>query len=300
MNRLVYRTEVAAARSVLPLLERCGVFRFPRTVRIESTDICNANCVTCTREIMTRPKGVMDMALYRKIVDECSHYRVSSIHLHNFGEPLIDKALFEKIRYASAKGMKTRLFSNLSLLDEEKAAMLVRSGLSRIKVSIDGNSRETFEAIRRGLSFDRVVENLEVLIEAKKRLGSRTPEIGLVFVETDENRHEREGFLKKWKGRVDSIDISSYHNWAGGLRDSDGKDMRALPCLRIWQTFTILWNGEVALCCMDYDGRVKLGNVREDTIYGIFNGPRLNRIREYHLRGAFERIPICLKCEARR
>ena len=300
MKNIFYRAGVAAARGIIPFLDGLGVFRFPRVVRVETTDICNANCVTCTREIMTRAMGIMDMALYRKIVDECGANKVNSIHLHNFGEPLTDRLIFERIEYAAKKGIKTKIFSNLALLDREKARLLVKSGLTNIKVSIDGNSKETFEAIRRGLDFDRVVENINTLLEARKTLNSKTPGVGLVFVETEKNFFEKDGFIKRWKGKVDSIDISSYHNWGGSLLRSRAIDERGLPCLRVWQTFTVLWNGDVSLCCMDYDGKVLLGNVKEDTISRIFNGEKLRKIRQHHLRGDFEKIPICRMCEARR
>jgi radical SAM protein with 4Fe4S-binding SPASM domain len=242
----------------------------------------------------------MDFDLFKKVVDECASYKVSSIHLHNFGEPFIDKGIFDKIRYATGKGISTRLFSNISLLDREKAVELVESGLTRIKVSIDGNSKETFNVIRKGLDFDTVVENINTLIDVKKELGSKKPEIGLVFVETEKNAHERAGFMERWKGRVDSIDISSYHNWGGSLHKGERGDERGLPCLRVWQTFTVLWNGEVSICCMDYDGKVILGNVKEESVYDIFNGQKLREIRRKHLKGDFSRPPICKRCEARR
>jgi len=300
---LLYRTQLVGARLVLPLLDNLGFFKFPRTVRLESTANCNADCITCTRQVMMRKKGVMDFALFKKVVDECASYKVSSIHLHNFGEPFIDNGIFDKIRYATGKGISTRLFSNISLLDRAKATELVKSGLTRIKVSIDGNSKETFDAIRKGLDFDKVVENIDNLIEVKKELGSKTPEIGLVFVETEKNSHEREGFMARWKGRVDSIDISSYHNWGGSLSDGErGErgDKRGLPCLRVWQTFTVLWNGDVSICCMDYDGKVILGNVKKSSVYDIFHGEKLRRIRRRQLKGDFMKPKICQPCEARR
>lgn len=299
-STILYSAAVKSSRIAGKLIEKTGLFHFPATVRIESTNICNANCSTCTREIMTRPTGIMDMDLFKKIVDECSHHKIKAIHLHNFGEPLIDNKIFEKIFFAKQKNIQTRLFSNLSMLNREKAAKLIESGLSRIKISIDGNSKETYEAIRRGLGFDRVVENINILIEERKRLKSATPRIGLIFVETGQNRHEKEAFIKKWKGKVDTIDISSYHNWAGGLKDSMRPDYRQLPCPRIWQTFTVLWNGDAALCCMDYDGQEILGNVGYSSIRDIFNGQRLAEIRRFHLKGEFSKVPICEKCDARR
>ena len=207
----------------------------------------------------------MDFDLYKSIVDECVTLGVKFIHLHNFGEPFIDKQIIDKIRYASEKGIYTRLFSNFSLIDLDTAKGIIDSGLSSIKMSIDGDTPETFESIRRGLKFDEVVANINMLIEEKMKARSKTPSIGLVFVKTEKNVHELNSFVRRWKGKVNTIDISSYHNWGGDLNES-GDDKRLLPCLRLWQTFTILWNGDVSLCCMDYDGKVILGNVKDDSL----------------------------------
>ena len=63
------------ARPVRRLLLATGRDRAPRLpdiVQIESTNICNAKCVFCPRDEMHRDEGIMDMALFRKIADECA------------------------------------------------------------------------------------------------------------------------------------------------------------------------------------------------------------------------------------
>ena len=45
--------------------------RWPDIVQIESTNLCNAKCVFCPRDEMHRRQGVMDMDLFKKVVDEC-------------------------------------------------------------------------------------------------------------------------------------------------------------------------------------------------------------------------------------
>ena len=51
-----------------------GVFRrkFPLIVRIETTNLCNANCTFCPRESIGREKGFMDQGLYEKIITDCA------------------------------------------------------------------------------------------------------------------------------------------------------------------------------------------------------------------------------------
>ncbi|MXX04767.1 MAG: hypothetical protein F4Z49_13630, partial [Gemmatimonadetes bacterium] len=46
--------------------------RFPEVISIEGSSYCNADCIMCPRELLSRKKGNMPMDLYRKIIDECA------------------------------------------------------------------------------------------------------------------------------------------------------------------------------------------------------------------------------------
>ena len=106
---------------------------------------------------MRRPIQQMDQALFEQIVDECAAWGCREIHLHNFGEPLLDDRLEDRIRYAKQKGIATvKIFSNGSLLNEPRARGLIDAGLDEIKISFDGASKEEFERIRFPLKFDVV------------------------------------------------------------------------------------------------------------------------------------------------
>jgi MoaA/NifB/PqqE/SkfB family radical SAM enzyme len=254
----------------------------------------------CTREKLTRPIGVMDLNLFKKIVDECKEHKVKTLHLHNFGEPLLDPLLIDRIKYAKEAGIRLRIFSNFSVLTEEKALSLIDSGIDEIKISIDGATKETYEAIRRNLSFEQVEANIEMMLRLRKEMNAACPRIRLVFVATDKNYMEVEDFKKRWQGRVDDVLISSYHNWAGGL-DKEGEiRKRLLPCFRIWRTFTVLCDGRVALCCLDYDGKIILGDLNNQTIKEIYHGSKLKEIQRNHLNWEYKKIPMCLDCEGRR
>src|SRR5215212_10032855 len=93
----VRRLLLATGRDRSPIL--------PEIVQIESTNICNAKCVFCPRDEMGRKQGVMDMTLFRKIVDECAALRIEHVRMHNYGEPFVDRSLVEKVRYAKDRGI---------------------------------------------------------------------------------------------------------------------------------------------------------------------------------------------------
>lgn len=265
---------------------------FPAVVRVETTNACNARCVICPHQQMNRPVRQMDGALFRRIVDECAAERCGEIHLHNFGEPLLDKHLEERVRYAKEKGIaKVKIFSNGSLLVPERVRRLIEAGLDEIKISFDGATREEFESIRRPLKFDRVVGNVEQLVRIRNELGSGM-KIGVACCSTT----DREATMQALSKLVDDFSFGKVHNWASEGSPAGRSPIRK-PCARLWRTFTILAGGEVALCCLDYDGQCLLGWLDSTTtIRDIFDSPACREVRRRHREARQAEIGLCAGC----
>lgn len=279
-------------RRSLALLGRDQAPRLPDIVQIESTNICNARCVFCPRDRMQRRQGIMDMGLYARVVDECADLGIHHLRLHNYGESFIDRQLVEKIRYAKQRGIReVGLISNGSLISEEAARGVIDAGLDAINISIDAAGKETFERTRVGLSYDRVIGNIEHLLRIRGEAGRTRPKLILSFVRRDDS-DEEEAFVAKWLGRADKIHVTALHNWAGTLH---GRSDVRFPCYRQWLTFTVLWDGRVALCCADFDGRVVLGDVRTHSIREIWNAEPYRKARSEHLLNGGP--DICRTCD---
>ena len=282
--RLVRRTLLALGRDRAP--------RLPEIVQIESTNICNARCVFCPRDEMHRRQGVMDDALYRKIVDECAALGIRHVRLHNFGEPFVDRRLAEKVAYAKQRGIaEVGVISNGSLLDEAVARAVVEAGLDAINISVDASGREVFDRTRVGLKYDHVIANVERLIRIRKELGRTHPKLILSFVRQGDGDEER-AFIERWRSVADKVHITEIHNWAGTLnRESDVR----YPCYRQWLTFTVLWDGRVSLCCADFDGKVTLGDLRTSSIRDIWKSEPYRAVRREHLESGGP--DICRACD---
>jgi MoaA/NifB/PqqE/SkfB family radical SAM enzyme len=270
--RTVRRLMLAAGRDESPIL--------PEIVQIEATNICNAKCVFCPRDDMERKQGVMDMALFEKIADECAALGITHVRMHNYGEAFVDRRLVEKVRYAKQLGIReVGLISNGSLITEEAARGMVAAGLDAINISVDAAGKDVFESTRVGLKYDKVVANVERLIRIRDEAGKRRPKLILSFVRQD-NSAEEQAFIAHWGARADKIHVTDLHNWAGTLnRESDVN----FPCYRQWLTFTVLWDGRVSLCCADFDGRTILGDLKTQSIKDIWNGDAYREVRRAHL-----------------
>ncbi len=267
-------------RRVLLATGRDEVERWPEIVQIESTNLCNAKCVFCPRDDMERRQGIMDMALFQKVADECAALGISHIRMHNYGEAFMDRQLVEKVRYAKRLGIpEVGLISNGSLITEAAARGMVDAGLDAINISVDAAGKDVFERTRLGLNYDKVIANIERLIRIRDDAGKRRPKLILSFVRQDNSTEERT-FIDHWKSKADKIHITDLHNWAGTLNHESDVNF---PCYRPWLTFTVLWDGRVSLCCADFDGREILGDLRTATIKEIWNGEPYRRARRAHL-----------------
>jgi MoaA/NifB/PqqE/SkfB family radical SAM enzyme len=276
----VLRKQAKTVRRLLLATGRDASPRPPEIVQIEATNICNAKCVFCPRDEMHRVEGIMDMALFQKIADECAALDITHIRMHNYGEAFADRNLVEKVRYAKSIGIReVGLISNGSLITERAARGMVDAGLDAINISMDAAGKEVFESTRIGLNYDKVVANVERLIAIRDEAGKRRPKLILSFVRQD-NSAEEQAFIAHWKAKADKIHITDLHNWAGTLNHES--DVR-YPCYRPWLTFTVLWDGRVSLCCADFDGKEVLGDLRTHTIKEIWNNPAYRAVRQAHL-----------------
>lgn len=295
LRRTAERALQANAKPVRRLLLATGRDRarhLPDIVQIESTNLCNAKCVFCPRDEMGRRQGVMSMDLFYKVADECAALGITHVRVHNYGEPFLDKQLVAKVRYAKEKGIaEVGMISNGSLITEDIARAMIEAGLDAINISVDASGKETFERTRVHLKYDTVIDNIRSLVRLRKELGRKRPRLILSFVRQG-NSADEDAFIREWSQVADKIHITELHNWAGTLHTHS--DVR-FPCYRLWQTFTVLWDGRVSLCCADFDGHHILGDLRTQTIADVWNSPAYRDVRRQHLESGGPEI--CRSCD---
>lgn len=275
--------------------------KIPHRLRIENTNICNAKCIFCPHGNMKRQQGVMDMGLFKKIIDEASFYKIPLVSIYGFGEPLLDRYLFDRVEYAKRKAIKkVATNTNASFLKMENIDRLLGSRLDEVYISFDAATETTYREIRPGLDFATVESNIKTLVREKRVRKLKIPRIYLSFVECPQNQHEVSLYLKKWKGVVDGISISYLHNWAGKfsgehlLKDTKRRD----PCRFLWTDMPVSWDGKVTICCYDYENEVVIGDLSDNGIVSVWTGEPLKRLRQIHTEGHFDKIDICKECVA--
>ena len=282
--------------------------RFPEVISIESSSYCNADCIMCPRELLSRKKGNMPMDLYQKIIDECAEYAryIKLIQPFMFGESFINKQLVDMIGYTKSRLPRTpvNVSTNGSLINPEKARELIDCGLDKINIDIDGASAETFEGVRIGLVYDQVVENARYLMKLKRDTGSKTPEITVTIINMEETQHEIAAFKDIWTPIADNVVVQSYTTWTGSVEDKNVGDQASasatggftFPCKHPWEEFVIANDGRVSICCLDFDFKVEIGDVSKQSIKEVWNGAPIQEIRQKMIENRYDELEICSQC----
>ncbi len=186
--------EAGAARS-----EKVHRIPTPTYVQIEPVGQCNLRCTMCPINLredkpLVGANKYMQFELYKRIVDQFEH--METLHLQGLGEPMLHPKFFDMVSYAVQKGVRVTTNTNLTLLNSRRAELCVTSGLDTLHFSIDGVKAETYEKIRINAHFDKVMHNLQLLVDAKQRLNSALPHLHMVMVIMKQNLEELPDLVK--------------------------------------------------------------------------------------------------------
>lgn len=276
-------------------------FKFPRHIFVETTSICNLKCKMCPRTITPVRPGTMDDKLFKKIIDEAKNYGHRSFCLHLFGEPLLDPKIIERLKYIKEANPKNSILltTNAVLLNENIAKNLIENQVDKIAISIHSPESETYKNIT-GLDYlERVEKNIKNLIKLKNEVGSLKPKIALRIIRMEDNDSEIKEFRKKWSGYPVALEIRDEHNYGGKIENNPLKltPAKRYPCYHLWFTLGINWDGEVTICCDDPQREAIIGNVKNSTLAQIWQSDILKNYRQYHLKGDYDKIPLCENCD---
>lgn len=279
-----------------------------RSVYVELTNYCNLNCRMCfSRE---RPRGYMDLRLFRKIIEELQEMDIQSLALHYGGESLLHPNFVEMLDYVALKRRKYRLgFStNGMLLTEEISDQLVKCRVDWINISLEGFAK-TNDFIRLGCSYDVVEKNINILLEKRKTYNKPVVSINMTYI--NQSFDEINAFVKYCIEKVEFIslnpclteelkivDLNSYYEIVEKFCGYDKGIKERSFCRSPFGVIAILWDGTVTACCHDLKGLNRLGNVNEEGIKQIWKGSNFKRLRFSCIKHNFDPEHICYNCEA--
>jgi len=156
----------------------CDVAAAPTELYLEVTNRCNLRCRTCP-QFFGMAERLHDLTWDRFLAITEQLPSLRRVVMHGIGEPLLNRDLGRMIRHLKARSVYVLFNSNGLLLRGQKALDLAISGLDELRVSIDGGSAATYQAVRGVDGFDRILGNLRRFGALKHARGVETPHLSL-------------------------------------------------------------------------------------------------------------------------
>ncbi|MDR1001380.1 MAG: radical SAM protein [Clostridiales bacterium] len=289
----------------------------PFTLYVFPSNACNFRCSYCAHSLsdgeLFQTYGVgsemMSLDTMRLIVEQSANFApYKLLQFVSQGEPLLNRDLPQMIKMAASAGIAKRIeiITNASLLTREYSDALIDSGLTNLRVSLQGLDKETYRRICGiALDFDTLLEHLAYFYQHKK------PEMGL-FVKIMDIALPPVGvtpnaaaeFYKLLNGKCDRMSVEYvqpvYHavgvQQNAVLRDRYGNEHSPrFVCPFPFYQMCIWPNGDIQPCDAIYRA-CSLGNVHGATLREIWNGERLRDFRLAQLRDGYKSLPKCENC----
>lgn len=278
--------------------ETCYHYHDVLEIQVETTAACNARCHFCPYKDPvndTRRGKLMDADLFYKIVDEVAEIpQIRQFAFNGLGESLSDKRIYDFVAYVHAKCPKMHLLLHTNGVYLTEPRRLRDAGLTKLVVSLNAVNAKQHEKIM-GLKdqFDRVCAN----IEKARALSGWTVTPRAVYSQDRFTEEDVAEFQRRWGADWGTESITSYEtNWINQNRTQMLPVDESQGCRRALTQIYIAYDGSLHMCCMDAFGRIKFGNVRDNTIREIYNSEKYLNFRLAHAEDRATDVPECMGC----
>jgi len=292
--------------------------RTPVVYNIETTNACNMKCAMCPRTtMMTRPIETLNLEMFKKIVVQLKPFSEEEwriwesfvedkygiqknamsenhfylyiipkvIQLHGYGDPLLDKNMPAYVKMLTDKGFFSYFSCNPSNININKIMKMFENGLDYIKFSIESVDNIVHKQIRgKASNFTESYMKMLKLLEIKNEKKYKTT---IIITMLDLNRGDQSEEFQRLREAFKNLDVYIY------LKSEDQQWYRedyhgtksvhwSEICQHPWISMTIKSNGEAAMCMEDFNNEIILGDVKNESLYDIWNGEKYQQFRRDH------------------
>ena len=276
---------------------------YPLNVLVEVVNKCNLECIMCLTSHRKGPTIVISDEIISKLINEFEENNLPALMFGAGDEPLMFSDIDKMWDAANLAGiMDIFIFTNGTYLNEKMRKKILEHKISRVYVSLDAATEETYAKIRlknknigeqttgnnklKILEEDVnrlqiIEENIKKLIELRDTKGLELPQIRVSFAVQYKNKHEIELFKNKWENVVDFIEfqqtmnidfdklskLSEEERWR--RREPLFKNNYVKDCKAPFHSATVYADGSVIPCCTFQGKNLTLGNINGIPELGI-------------------------------
>lgn len=288
--------------------------KFFKKFYIEITNVCNLACSFCP--VTKRKPEFMDLDTFQFILGQIKPY-TKHLYFHIKGEPLLHPKIDQFLDLAEQEGFLVNITSNGTLAYKVKDKLIGKAALRQINLSLhsyDGNpenkilEKETY--ISQILDFTREVrEKTETLVsyrfwnlDHKDNPEEQTHNDMILSMLEKEYKlpYQIKDELRPGNGvkLADGVYVNQDYEFRWPALSEEADEGIGF-CHGLRNQIGILVDGTVVPCCLDGEGVINLGNVKESSFTEILDTTRVAEIIDgFSRRLAVEEL--CKKCGYRK
>ena len=135
----------------------------------------------------------------------------------------------------------------------------------------------------------------------RNSMGLKIPLVRVSFIALEKNVHEVDDFIEKWIDVVDSVEVQKeksielYDDLLNKKYDNSKLILKEYNCNDPWAQITVNSDGTVGPCCSTIGRNISVGNILEKSLKEIWDGEKINQIRD----GFKKKLPpnkVCKLC----
>lgn len=287
----------------------------PYLVQIFPVYGCNFRCGYCIHALdrslhgYISNKTVMDLDFFKKVIDDMkvARWKIKMLRFAAIGEPLLHKDIAKMVAYAKKADIAESIdiVTNGSLLTRELSDELVKAGLTRLRISLEGLSSQDYKKHASvDVDFETMVENIRYFYEhcGDTKVYIKIIDYMVPDTQTQDKFHKmfqplcHSLAIEHLTPTIEEIDYNELSGNRENNRPQNGEKLiESSICPQPFYMMQINPDGNVVPCCsMKYP--MILGNVLEDSVDNVWNGETYNLFRRNMLDGIWNASEVCKTC----
>lgn len=286
----------------------------PLSVQIFPVYACNLACSYCIHSLPAKERGfisdktLLPVDLYKKAIDDIALFpqKLKMLRLAGTGEPLLHPQIAEMVAYAKNKQVAASIdiVTNGLMLSHDLSIALIKAGLDRIRISIQGLEDSAYAHTKQKGIFNKLVDDISYFFVNRKHT-----KIYIKIIDCALNAGDEQQFLEIFGDicdyiaiehlipAVDKIDYTAMAREEDIAYTQNGnmvKDIKVCP-----QPFYMMQlnpDGNIVPCCA-METPVVLGNVSDESMVDIWHGKRNKDFLLNQLKFHKDIYSVCRKCQ---
>ena len=267
----------------------------PEEVIFEVGTACNLACPMCARTAQKspRPSRQMSLGIFRELAAHLPD-EIERVAIAGLGEPALNPHLSDMVGILSARGFRTVLYTNGTLLDPDLSGRLLEAGLKAVMIPIDGASPGIYEKYRTNGNLEQTTANVQALLDLKLQMKVDLY-VELQMLRLPGTEAELPLWRRQWKRP--GVDTLRYKPDHMQIETRAGPGRQEGICPMPWRgPATVDIDGNVLPCCVQDPANVVLGNLAQTPLADIWNGDSARDIRQRFVRQR-RKLSSCVGCD---